>query len=260
MTYTKNKLLVHFDTNIINIYTLKEGILELLYKKNVTFEKDFITNKKFRKIDEILSFLKNFTNTVNNEHIRLYATGIFQTFEQTETVSLINHVYVYYGLYFNIVQPDLEQFYLEKSLQKYGHKNIIEGLIHQEFRNVVVCGSFKHSIKEIDDIIKTLHKQNINVLSPATTKLRPETLGSNFVLFEGQELINERDAWRHQYKHISQFATSDAIIICNPNGIVGKGALFELGYLVAILKRIIFTEKPKNLSLLFPYEVGLSIE
>lgn len=80
------------------------------------------------------------------------------------------------------------------------------------------------------------------------------------MLFEGQELINERDGWRHQHKHISQLATSDAIIICNPNGIVGKGALFELGYLVAISKRIIFTEEPKNLSLIFPYEVGLNIE
>lgn len=258
MASKKDKLLVHFNTNVTTIYNLKEGVLRKLYDENITFEKNLFANEQLQKIDDLLDTLQKYTNTINNEHIRLYATGIFQTLDQADAIRLINHIYVYYGLYLNIVQPDLEQFYFENSMRVYGHKNVIEGLIHQEFRNVVVCGSFKHSIKEIDAIINILKKHNINILSPTTTKLRPETLGSNFVLFEGQELINERDAWRHQYKHISQFTKSDAIIICNPNGIVGKGALFELGYLVAISKRIIFMEEPKNLSFYFPYEVGLN--
>lgn len=258
MSLKKAKLLVHFNTNVTSIYILKEDVLEMLYEKNITMEKDFSENIQLKKIDDILGNLQEYTDTINNEHIRLYATGIFQTLEQSDAIRLRNHIYVYHGLYLNIIPPDLEQFYFEKSLMAYGHKNVIKGLILQEFRNVVVCGSFKHSIKEIDDIIKKLQKQNINILSPTTTKLRPETLGSNFVLFEGQELINERDGWRHQYKHISQFIKSDAIIICNPNGVVGKGALFELGYMVAISKRIIFMEEPKNLSFYFPYEVGLN--
>lgn len=258
MTFTRDKLLVHFDTNIVSIFSTEEGIIKKIFEENVNFEKGFFSNEKYKQIDEILYSLKRYTDVIDNENIRLYATGMFQGLEQVGTMGLINHVYIYHGLYFNIIQPDLEQFYLEKSMLLYGHENVIEGLIHQEFRNVVVCGSFKHSIKEIDDIITALHKQNVNVLSPTTTKLKPETLGSNFVLFEGQELINERDGWRHQYKHISQFAKSDAIIVCNPNGVVGKGALFELGYLVAISKRIIFVEKPQNLSFFFPYEVGLN--
>lgn len=258
MTKKEVKILVHFDTDLVNIYTLRKGILNMVHKENADFEKNLPTNKLYQKIDNILNNLHKYTDIINNEYIRLYATGFFQTLEPKAEALLIDHVYIYYGLYFNIVQSDLEQFYFKKSMSIYGHKNIIEGLIHQEFRNVVVCGSFKHSIKEIEDIINSLKKHNINILSPTTTKLRPETLGSNFVLFEGQELINERDGWRHQHKHISQFVNSDAVVICNPDGIVGKGALFELGYLVAISKRIIFVEKPKNLSFHFPYEVGLA--
>lgn len=254
------KLLVHIDTNVVSIYSIQAGKLKKICEKNVSFDRDFATNKKYQQIDDVLNSLKKYNEAINNENVRLYATGIFQMLEQAEVISLIDHVYVYYGLYFNIVAPDLEKFYLEKSMMLHGHENILEGLAYQEFRNVVVCGSFKHSIKEIDEIIKILHKHNINVLSPTTTKLRQETLGTSFVLFEGQELINERDAWRHQHKHISQFIKSDAIIVCNPNGIVGKGALFELGYLVALSKRIIFMEEPKNLSFFFPYEVGLNFK
>lgn len=259
MMFTKNRLLVHFDTDIVSICSMEDGVLKKIFEKKINFEKEFISNEKFQQIDEILYGLKKYTDIINNENIRLYATGVFQGLGQAEKIGLVNHVYIYHGLYFNIIQPDLERFYLEKSMLLQGHENVLTGVVCQEFRNVVVCGSFKHSIEEIEDIINALRMQNVNVLSPTTTKLRPETLGSNFVLFEGQELINERDGWRHQYKHISQFSKSDAIIVCNPNGIVGKGALFELGYVVALSKRIIFLEKPQNLSFFFPYEVGLNL-
>lgn len=258
MTLKKNKLLVHLHTDSITIYNIEKGISNLLYTEHNVFDDTFFSDQNYQKLDEALHLLKKYTYVINNQYVRLYATGIFQTLCPTDKMELINHIFVHHGLYLNVIEPDLEQFYFETSNRIYGYENLIEGLIYQEFRNVVVCGSFKHSINEIENIINDLHKQNINVLSPTTTKLKPETLGSNFVLFEGQELINERDGWRHQYNHISQFSKSDAIIICNPNGLVGKGALFELGYLVALSKRIIFIEEPKNLSFFFPYEIGLN--
>lgn len=62
-----------------------------------------------------------------------------------------------------------------------------------------------------------------------------------------------------KYEHMEKFKQSDAIIICNPNGIIGsEGTIFELGFMVAYSKRIIFTEKPKELSVIFPYEIGLN--
>jgi nucleoside 2-deoxyribosyltransferase len=141
-----------------------------------------------------------------------------------------------------------------------GSKKVIDGLIHQEFRKVVVCGSFQQHLKYIEDVIAVLHKHNITVLSPWTTKIVPETSGTDFILLEGQEpLKNKRDTWTHRYRHMDKFRQSDVIIVCNPNGYVGKGAMFELGFIVASSKRIIFTEKPSDdLSVPFPYEVGLN--
>ena len=57
---------------------------------------------------------------------------------------------------------------------------------------------------------------------------------------------------------MNKFRKADAIIVCNPNGIVGRGTMFEFGFMIAYYKRIIFTEKPTNISIIFPYEIGLN--
>lgn len=259
MLVTEDKVMVHFNTNDVSVYILKDNTLKMLSKEYVTFEERSVSEILLEKINKILNNLKEHVGVVDNERIRLYATGIFQKFEQLEHTRLIIHIYVHYGLYFNIVQPELEQFYLEKSMSICKSNNIMEGLIHQEFRKVVICGSFQQHLDDIGDVMTILQKRNITVLSPWTTKVVPETLGTDFILLEGQEpLINKRDAWRHKYGHMSKFRYSDAIIVCNPEGLIGRGTMFEFGFMVAIAKRIIFTERPKDLSISFPYEVGLN--
>ena len=170
-------------------------------------------------------------------------------------MQLLIQVFVKTDLYFNIIEPDLEQFYIANSEDN----DMITGLVKQEFRKVVVCGSFQQNIKEISEIMNIMHEHNTEVLSPWTTNVVPETLGTDFILLEGQELLNDRDAWRHKYDHMNKFKKADAIIVCNPNGIIGKGTMFEFGFMIAHQKRIIFTEPPKDLSILFPYEIGLNL-
>ena len=43
----------------------------------------------------------------------------------------------------------------------------------------------------------------------------------------------------------------------NPGGRVGSGTMFELGFMSALGKRVIFTEEPLGMSVSFPCEVGL---
>lgn len=259
MTIAEGKTLIHFSTNKISVYSLKNNILNTLGDEYVNFEEASTLETILKKVNNFLDTLGKYTETINNEHIRLYATGIFQKFTQAERDKMVNRIFVDYGLYFNIVQPDLEQFYLEKSLSVDGSKDIMRGLLHQEFRNVVVCGSFQQFLKNIESVIANLHKHNIRILSPQSTKIKPETIGTNFILFDYQDCVkNERDTWRHKFEHMDKFRQSDALIVCDPNGVVGKGTIFEFGFMVASSKRIIFTEKPKDLSVFFPYEVGLN--
>lgn len=261
MIITEEKIIVHFFTNGICVYRLKNGTSEPLKHEYVIFEEKTVTDSLLRKINGFLGSLEGFAGAINNEHIRLYATGIFQQFEQSDQERLITHVYVDYGLYFNIIPPDLEQFYKEKSETLFGSQNIVYGLIHQEFRRVVICGSFQQHLEPIGHVMEILQKRNISVLSPWTTEIVPETLGTDFILLVGQEpLKNKRDAWKHKLIHMNKFRQSDAIIVCNPGGYIGRGTMFEFGFMVAISKRIIFTEKPMNLSIPFPYEIGLNFE
>jgi hypothetical protein len=260
MLENEEKVLVHFSSNKVSIYTLNDNSLRQLCEESISFDGSFVYEKLLEKINILLRHLEKYTKLVNNENIRLYATGIFQKLEHKVQTRLIINIYVNFGLYFNIVKPELEQFYLKNSISVYGEQNIIKGLVHQEFQKVVVCGSFQQHLKDIGNVISILHKHNVTVLSPWTTKVVPETLGTDFILLEGQELKNERDAWRHKYEHMDKFRQSDAIIVCNPDGLIGKGTMFEFGFMVAVFKRIIFTDRPKDLSIPFPYEIGLNFK
>ncbi len=252
------KILVHLDTSFVRIYRLKDRKLELLSDNHINFRQSFV--EMLTQIDAILYGLNEFSEVINNECIRLYATGDFQKLSQSDQSRLIIHCFVNHSLCLNIVEPELERFYLEKSLSSQGTKSLIDGLICQEFKSVVICGSFEHSLPYMEDVIERLKKHDIKILSPLSTKVKPETIGSNFILFDYQDgLKNERDTWRHKYEHMDKFRQSDAIIVCNPNGIIGsEGTIFEFGFMIALSKRIIFTEKPIELSVIFPYEVGLN--
>ena len=253
-----SKILVHFDTNDTSIYQLKGDSISLIKKERVFFNETLIHDELFKKIDYFIEKLRMIVEKVDNESVRLYATGVFQEFSEEEQTQLIIHVFVNSGLCFNIVKPDLEQFYIEKGLEKSNEKNIINGIVQQEFRKVVICGSFQQNMQEIGNIIEILNKRNIQILSPWTMDIVQESLGTDFILLEGQELVNERDAWRHKYDHMNKFKKADAIIVCNPEGRIGKGTMFEFGFMVAYSKRIIFTNEPKELSIPFPYEIGLN--
>lgn len=259
MLVTEDKVLIHFNTNDFCLYILKGNDLTMQYKKTIAFGTCFVDEILLKEIYQFLDGLREIIGDVNNERIRLYATGIFQKFAPLVQTQLIIEIFVRYGLYFNIVQPELEHFYLQNNQSTDSPPNIIRGLVHQEFRRVVICGSFQQHLKNIGEVIKILHNHNIEVLSPWTTEIRPETVGTNFLLLKGQApLRNERDAWKHKYVHMHKFIDSDAIIVCNPDGLIGAGTMFEFGFMVANSKRIIFTERPKDLSILFPYEVGLN--
>ena len=261
MFVTEDKILVHFGEKEIRVYRLRDEEIVMIHQERSSWG-DFLQEEVLLdSIDRFLDRLTNYVGAVDNTRVRLYATGMFQKFSQLEQDQLVIHVFVNHGLLLNIIQPELEQFYKDNSLSHFASSDTMRGLIHQEFRSVVICGSFQQHLDDIGNIMAILQKHNILVLSPWTTKIVPSTLGTDFILLEGQEpLKNKRDAWKHKYIHMNKFRRSDAIIVCNPDGVIGKGTMFEFGFMVALSKRIIFTEKPKDLSIPFPYEVGLNFK
>ncbi|TGB08716.1 hypothetical protein [Streptomyces sp. MZ04] len=257
---TEDRALVHFDSECVSVYRARGGVLTLLKRERSAFAKHLAPGMLADKIGEFCDGLKGFAENLDRKRTRMYATGVFQQLSQPDAVSLVNSVYVDTGLYFNIVGPELERFYLKSATSASGSNAMMEGVIRQEFRNVVVCGSFQQSLGYIEATIARLRESGAVVLSPGSTKVKPETVGGDFVLFDYQDFLkNERDTWRHKYVHMDKFRQSDAVVVCNPGGIVGKGTVFELGFMSAISQRVIFTEEPVGVSVLFPCEIGLEV-
>lgn len=254
----EGRILVHFSSQGASVYRFQVGELKLLERERLAFEGSRAHEGLAEKLGEFCAGLTEFNEVVDNKTTRLHATGVFQQLPQAEAAALVNSLYVDTGLYFNIVGPDLEQFYLETSRSTCGSNHMMEGLTRQEFRNAVVCGSFQNSLEYIEDVIVRLRGNGTAVLSPPSTRVKPETVGTEFILFDYQDFLkNERDTWRHKYMHLDTFRQADAVVVCNPGGRVGQGTMFELGFMSALSKRVIFTEEPRGVSVLFPCEVGL---
>ncbi|WP_280702056.1 nucleoside 2-deoxyribosyltransferase [Kitasatospora sp. GP82] len=232
--------------------------MELLKREQLAFDGSLAHEALAERVGEFCASLKEFHEVVDHTGTRLYATGAFQQLPQPNAAALVNSVFVDTGLYFNIVGPELQRFYLETGMSACGSNDMMEGLIRREFRKAVVCGSFQQSLGYIEDTVARLRERGTEVLSPRSTRIKPETAGTDFILFDYQDLLkNERDTWRHKCVHMDAFRQADAVVVCNPGGLVGKGTIFELGFMAALSKRVIFTEEPQGVSVLFPCEVGL---
>ena len=255
---TTGRVLVHFGSERVSVYRLHSGELQLLTRERLPFGAGLAGEALADSVGEFCVRLKDFTEAVDNKSTRVYATGVFQQLPQPEAAALVNSVYVDTGLYFNIAGPELEQFYLATAMSACGSDDMVEGLIRREFRTAVVCGSFQQSLGYIEGTIVQLRETSTEILSPRSTRIKPETAGTDFILFEYQDLLkNERDTWRHKYVHMDAFRRADAVVVCNPGGRVGSGTMFELGFMSALGKRVIFTEEPLGMSVSFPCEVGL---
>lgn len=255
---TKGRVLVHFGSERVSVYRHQGGELSLLTREQLPFGAGLAGEALADSVSEFCAGLKEFTEVVDHRNIRVQATGVFQQLPQLEANALVNSVYVETGLYFNIVERDLEQFYLDTGMSACGSNDMVEGLIRREFRTAVVCGSFQQCLGDIEGTIAQLRGTGTEILSPRSTRIKPETEGTDFILFDYQDLLkNERDTWRHKYVHMDAFRQADAVVVCNPGGRVGSGTVFELGFMSALPKRVVFTEEPLGVSVSFPCEVGL---
>jgi mazG nucleotide pyrophosphohydrolase len=150
-----------------------------------------------------------------------------------------------------IAQAVIERFGVQKLVPS--DSNMIHGTAKQEYRSVVLSGSFRKHLPHILEIKKTLSKRGVEILSPRFEE--PKNPGEEFVIFSGEEGMPPLELERY---HLNMIDNCDALIVCSAGGYVGASALIEIGYAQAIGKRIIFTEKPEEFMLqTLPAEFGL---
>ena len=150
-----------------------------------------------------------------------------------------------------IAQAIVEKFQVEKLVPS--DSNMIDGVIKQEYRSVVLTGSYRKYWSYISKVKQNLLENGVKVLSPRYDTIKNP--GADFIEFEGEENMSPLEIMRY---HLSMIGSSDALIVCDVDGYVGASTLMEIGYAHGIGKRIIFTEKPEEYMLqIMPAEIGL---
>ena len=150
-----------------------------------------------------------------------------------------------------IAQAIVEKFQVEKLVPS--DSNMIDGAIKQEYRSVVLTGSYRKYWSYISKVKQNLLENGVKVLSPRYDTIKNP--GADFIEFEGEENMSPLEIMRY---HLSMIGSSDALIVCDVDGYVGASTLMEIGYAHGVGKRIIFTEKPEEYSLqIMPAEIGL---
>jgi len=135
------------------------------------------------------------------------------------------------------------------------NSNLIDGVVVQEARSVVVCGSFNRHLNEISKLIDTLKKRNICILSPISTEKIGEEKG--FVLFKHDHLINHC-TWTVESLHLKAIEKCDFVIACNYDNYIGFSTAFEIGYAYKCGKKVVFVENNDVVnSFDGPCEIGL---
>ena len=133
--------------------------------------------------------------------------------------------------------------------------NMIDGVVAQEARTAVICGSFNKHLDKIEMLISILNKQGIKVLSPRNTTIMDVKNG--FILLEGDRM-KHNCTWPIESRHLEAIKKSDMVIACNYDGYIGFSTAFEIGYAYSHGKKVVFLEN-NDIASQFdsPSEIGL---
>jgi exopolyphosphatase/pppGpp-phosphohydrolase len=115
----KKKILIDVGSSTVKVYKqLDEESVELLFTKSIGFKTGFEPEKGIT--EESLQELFNVINKIQTKYkdytIKLYATALFRRLSCEAKLKLVDRFFLETGLYFNIVDHALENFYLEQAL------------------------------------------------------------------------------------------------------------------------------------------------
>ena len=110
----------------------------------------------------------------------------------------------------------------------------------------VVSGSFRRFFSKVKATILAFESFGVEVLSPkASTVINP---GNEFAILESDETQDPETLERN---HLEAIRKADALYLCNPGGYLGNSSVLELGWAMALGKRIFCEEIPMDATLKF---------
>jgi hypothetical protein len=119
----------------------------------------------------------------------------------------------------------------------------------------VVSGSFRKHYSQVTAVVLVLARQGIQVLSPKVSRI--VNPGEAFAILETDLLGIKEPVIRHiEGKVLEHIRNCDLLYVCNPEGYLGPSTIMEIGFALALGKRILVLEEPEeSIVLEFVHEV-----
>jgi len=112
------KILIDVGSSTVKVYKYFDNNLNLVLQRSLYFKEGFDPeggiNPNIKK--EFFEFLEAVKDENKDIPIKIYATGIFRKLVPEAKINFIDEVFLRTGLYFNIIDQELENFYLEMAL------------------------------------------------------------------------------------------------------------------------------------------------
>jgi exopolyphosphatase/pppGpp-phosphohydrolase len=112
------KILIDVGSSTVKVYKYFDNDLNLVLQRSLYFKESFYPeggiNPNIKK--EFFELLEAVKDENKGIPIKIYATGIFRKLVPEARINFIDEVFLRTGLYFNIIDQELENFYLEMAL------------------------------------------------------------------------------------------------------------------------------------------------
>lgn len=112
------KNFVDVGSSTIKAYTCNNTQVELSVQRSIPFKNDFCPDAGISDLNkkELFEFFDALIEQNKEAKIKIYATGIFRKMTLPSKKKLIDEFFLRNGLFFNIIDHELESFYLETAL------------------------------------------------------------------------------------------------------------------------------------------------
>lgn len=118
VTLMDKRIFVDIGSSTVKLHKQTNGSLSLILARSIPFKTDFDPIKGISEStkSQLYGLIKEIQDKNPKYDIKLYATAIFRKFDEQTREKFIDEFFIRTGLYFNIISPELESFYLQVAL------------------------------------------------------------------------------------------------------------------------------------------------
>jgi Tfp pilus assembly PilM family ATPase len=114
----KNKILIDIGSSTVKVYELLSNSPKLLVSRSIPFKDNFDPDKGISEENkkELYELISEIRNKYPKSTVKLFATALYRKLSQKAKQLFVDEFFEKTGLFFNVIDHELENFYLQVAL------------------------------------------------------------------------------------------------------------------------------------------------